>query len=143
MDTTGKSRKKRIYVSALENHDTHVTFPLSASELLNRLAEEGFLVVWEKEWREYRIIRADIEASDALLAVADREWHSSTWKAQELSYAIGDKVQDMPIIPAFVYCLGKTWVDGFSKNFPDVITFLDVDVEKAVAQIKSVLSVEE
>jgi len=137
--------QKQIYISAMESN-FEPRMSQSALELMIRLTEKGFRVQWEKEFRGYPVILSEIESSDALLAIADETWKSSTWMAIEISHALGlgswgERINPNPI-PTFYYPLStrKVWIDYFIEQYPNRIAILDSDIDKAASQIKAKLS---
>ncbi len=145
-ETNMQPNQKRIYISAMENHSAPDELSPAAVELIKRLSDEGFDVTWKKEWREYPMILDYIEASDALLAIVDDVWISSTWMAIEFSHALGipaweGRVNPHPI-PTFVYRLSPSWINGMIENRSGLVNILNPDVEKAIREIKRQLSMD-
>ena len=119
-------------------------FDSQALRLLTTLAEVGYRVVWEKEWRGYDVIEKDIAASNALLAIVDEAWSCSTWMAIEASYAVGeagsgltDNTKIRPI-SIFVYPVASDAPLRFPFNCREHV-LLDRSVQRAVEQIVSAL----
>ena len=119
-------------------------FNEQASKLLKLLQGTGFELYWEKEFRAYKQIEKEIAQSNALLAVVDETWHSSTWMASEVTWANGDgwaihtSSQRMKPIPIFLYPVleKKKW--GWLNDYEGPIV-LDENIHKAVENIKEVL----
>ena len=118
-----------------------------ALHLLARLAEFGYNVVWEKDFRSYDVIELDIAASDALLAIVDSIWTSSTWMAIEATYANGlpgsGITTNLPMtpIPILLYPVDYDLSKHNLHNLWGMreTTLLDLDIEKAVVQVIDVL----
>lgn len=131
----------RIYVSAMETEVEGLPrFDPQAATLLERLSAIGYVVVWEKQHRGYDVIEKDIAASDALLAIVDTTWFSSTWMAIEVTYANGmggsglTTNPPMMPIPVLLYPVAPDIslpsLYGMCETMP-----LVRDVEKAIVQI--------
>lgn len=129
--------------------ETHVRgepiFDHRAEELLKGLNLEGFEVYWEKKHRDYEIIEREIAGCDALLAIVDATWHSSTWMSIEVSWANGywgfssnTPNPRMKPIPIFMYPILEREKWGGLRNFPGPMV-LDLDVSEAISQIKRIL----
>ena len=81
----------KIYISAMETHVSGKSiFDEQAIQLLELLKETGFELFWEKEFRAYKQIEQEISQCQALLAIVDETWQSSTWMASEVTWANGD-----------------------------------------------------
>jgi len=134
---------KRIYVSAMESQvPGRVRFDPTAEDLFDRLESAGFDVYWNKSWRPYEDISAEIAASDAMLAVVDPTWTSSTWMAIEICLALGEHAFGPAIrpIPVFVYPVSPQSEWGFLRTRLDALK-LPRNVEAAFAQVKEALSI--
>ena len=135
----------RIYISAMETEVTGLPrFDPQAAELLASLSEVGYDVFWEKQWRDYTIIEQEIATCDALLAIVDTTWTSSTWMAMEVTWAIGHFSMVNPPsplmkpIPIFIYPVSQDASERFPFNHHAPI-LLDRDASTAVNQIKLTL----
>lgn len=81
-----------IYVSAMEtNISGKQIFDKQAAALLELLKETGVELFWEKRWRDYSRIEQEIASCDALLAIVNKTWQSSTWMASEITWANGQR----------------------------------------------------
>jgi len=118
-------------------------FNKQASELLELLKETGFELIWKKEHRAYRQIEQEIASCNALLAIVDETWQSSTWMASEITWANGQPgathtSQFIKPIPIFLYPVLETnkwrWLKGYEGPI-----VLDKNIHKAVENIKEVL----
>lgn len=133
----------RIYISAMGTLTPEPpTFNPQAVELLKNLQEEGFQLFGNPEWREYEIIEREIASCDALLAIVDWVWQSSTWMASEVTRANGHcgsivtpNTRISPI-PIFLYPILEREKWGWLRDYAGP-TILERDVRKAVLQIKS------
>jgi len=135
----------KIYISAMETLiQGKPVFNAKAGELLKLLKEAGFELYWEKEFRAYKQIEKEIAQSNALLAIVDETWRSSTWMASEVTWANGDSGaihtsnQRMKPIPIFLYPVleKKKW--GWLNDYSGPIV-LDNNIQKAVENIKGIL----
>ena len=130
----------RIYVSAMETEvEGQPRFDPRALRLLTRLAEVGYVVAWEKEFRGYDIIETDLATCDALLAIVDSTWSCSTWMAIEAEYALrgpgSGLTTRMRPIPVLLYPIASDASLRYPFNsYPSVL--LDRNVENAVAQVR-------
>ena len=136
------SQPTRIYISAMETDvEGKPRFDPQAADLLARLSQIGYAAVWEKQHRDYDVIEKDIAASDALLAVVDTTWASSTWMASEVTWAMGDfgametSNPRMTPIPVFLYPVAPDAPLRFPFNYRESV-LLDRDIDLAIAQIR-------
>jgi hypothetical protein len=119
-------------------------FDDQALKLLQLIKELKIDVYWEKEWRAYSIIENEISSSDALLAIVEETWQSSSWMASEVTWANGDigsglgSHQHMKRIPIFLYPILEREKWGWLKNYAGPI-ILDKDIQKAALTIKNEL----
>lgn len=121
-------------------------FDPAATELLDRLTAEGHRLFWNREWREYAQIEREIAACDAVLAIVDETWASSTWMAGELDWAAGGpgvggtgnpRIQPIPV---FFYPIDSERLLNCSYPFGvPGSRVLDRDVGRAVEQVNEVL----
>jgi hypothetical protein len=137
----------KIYISAIETDVTgKPKFDKDASLLLDYLKENGYALFWKKEWRPYQEIEHEIEACDALLAIVDETWTSSTWMASEVTWACGaggaieTSNQAMQPIPVFLFPVGQTSgkTGKFPFGYPGTIT-LDQNATHAAIQMDEFL----
>ncbi len=118
-------------------------FDQHATELLQRLKQAGFVLYWEKVWRDYEIIEREIATCDALLAIVDSTWQSSTWMASEVTWANGQAGatkttnRRMLPIPIFLYPLLEKERWGWLKDYAGPI-LLEREIDKAFAQISRI-----
>ena len=127
------------------NFSRQTIFDKQATELLELLKENGFEIYWEKEWRDYERIEQEIASCDALLAIVDETWQSSTWMASEVTWANGQKGaihtsnQRIKPSPVFLYPVLErekwNWLDGYKGPI-----VLDKDIHKAVATVISMIA---
>jgi hypothetical protein len=143
-ETNGEKQMVRLYISAMETFLTgEPVFDSQAGQLLTRLTREGYLVHWEKQWRSYEIIEQEIAASEALLAIVDETWRSSTWMGSEVTWANGQggalptSNAHIKPIPIFLYPVAevKPWFP-FSYDGP---MLLSRNVDTATRQILDAL----
>jgi len=95
-------------------------------EMLSLLAREGFQIVWFKEQISGDRVFQEIEHCDGLLAIIDRYWLSSTWKAFEATYASGDTPKpDRTFIPkpipTFLMPVSSNLDLGFFKKLDNTV----------------------
>ena len=147
------NQQPRIYISAMDEGFTEVSrLDPQALELLVKLSEIDYDVYWEKQWRGYEIIERDIAGCDALLAVVDDAWLSSTWMENEVLWALGlgsakqTSNPRMALIPVLLYPvypleIGARLRFSFNLRNPGASYLLDSSVEAAVAQVKEILPV--
>ena len=135
-------RPTRIYISAMETEVTGLPrFDPQAADLLEMLSSVEYDVFWQKQWRGYELIEREIAACDALLAVVDTTWSSSTWMASEVTWAMGDfGAMDtanprMAPIPVLLYPVAPDATLRFPFNYREPV-LLERDVDLAVAQIQ-------
>ncbi len=134
--------RPQLYISASETHvEGKTVFDHDAAKFLERLNNLGIKVFWKKEWRDYKIIEKEIASSDALLAIVDSTWTSSTWMASEVTWAMGQcgaidtGNPKMKPIPVFLYpVLEKSNWPLFPREYKGPMT-LSKDIEKAALQI--------
>ena len=111
-----------------------------ASELLKSL-EKQHRLIWVKGWRPYDKIEKEIASCDALLAIVDATWRSSTWMAIEASAALGEAAftgNRQPPIPVLLYPVDRPSAE--KKAFPfdrSGAYVLDRDVSRATAQVNA------
>lgn len=144
MKLVGMTEPVRIYISAMETrYDDHASIDPKAQELIDRVRDAGYNVYWNKIWRPYPEILADIAASSAMLVIVDSTWTSSSWMAVEASWAFGEAGvgEDMiDPIPVFVYPVIAPSQFGWLKGRLDKLMVLDSDVATAVSQIDRALA---
>ena len=135
----------KIYISAMETHvPREQIFDKRANQLLELLKQTGFELYWEKEWRDYERIKQEIASCDALLAIVDKTWQSSTWMASEVTWANGQEEaihrskQRIKPPPIFLYPILEREKWGWLAGIEGPIV-LDRDVHKAIARIIGVL----
>ena len=80
--------------------------------LVTALQRRGFSIYMPFTTREAAVTEREIDRSAGLIALVDRYWSSSTWKASEVTYALdgcgmAHVVPDHPPIPTFIYWLGE------------------------------------
>lgn len=138
-----------IYISAMESHvPEQAVFESQPTELLIRLSKK-FNLFWKKEWRDYAIIEQEISSCNALLAIVDKTWLSSTWMASEVTWANGQcgissrtANSCMKPIPIFAYSLLERRKWGWLESYSNSI-ILDHNIETAVTTITKILSRQE
>lgn len=135
----------RIYISALETEVPGLPrFDERAVWLLDSLASAGLTLFWEKASRPYEQIEREISECQALLAIVDPTWTSSTWMAIEVIWALGHagltSNPQMAPIPVFLYPVDEPRVSAglFPFGWSGTLT-LQRDVQKAVEQILQVM----
>lgn len=133
----------KIYVSAMETHVAgRPVLDAQAADLLALLKRHGHDVCWNKAFRAYETIEEEITGSDALVAIVDSTWTSSTWMASEVTWANGDfgvtSRRPRKTIPVFMYPVVPRSEWGMFKNYTGPIT-LSRDPETAVAQVEEAL----
>ncbi len=114
-----------IYISAMETHVLgKPIFDEQASQLLELLKETGFELFWKKEFRACKQIEQEIASCNALLAIVDETWSSSTWMSSEVTWANGQPgathtSQFMKPIPIFLYPVFEKnkwgWLNGYES----------------------------
>jgi len=129
--------------------ETHVSgkpiFDKQAESLLEVLRELGFELFWNKEYRAYEQIEKEIASCNALLAIVDETWQSSTWMASEVTWASGQagaihtSNQRMKPIPVFLYPVLEKEKWGWLNSHNHSI-ILDRDAHKAVEEVKRLLT---
>lgn len=105
-DSFAQRERVQLYISVL-GIDRQRMKP-RGSAFVATLEQHGFSVFMPFEWRDYHIIEREIDQSDALIALADMDWYSSTWKASEVTYALAgcgafQVVHDHLPIPTFIF----------------------------------------
>ena len=145
------NKPPRIYISAIDTGFTEVPrLDPQALELLAKLSDVGYIVYWEKQCRDYEIIERDIAGCDALLAIVDDVWLSSTWMASEVTWALGlggarqTSNQRMAPIPVLLYTIDPLGIGAylrspFNLRNPSGPHFLESNIEAAVAQVGEIL----
>lgn len=132
------AKQKHIYISAIEHYAE--AFDTRALEVMRRLESHGYTVWWQKQIRPYEIIEQEIADCDALLALIDETWWSSTWMASEVTWAIGEggaidtPNPKMQPIPVFIYWMRESHNRGWLGMRP-MLTFLERDPDEACAAI--------
>ena len=134
-----------IYISAMEAKGQR--FDLSLTKLLDRLTTEGHRLFWNKSWRQYEQIEKEIAACDALVAIVDSTWTSSTWMASEVTWALGlcgaipTSNPKMTPIPVLLYPVdSRRLAEGlFPFGLPGTC-LLDRNVSRAVEQVNEAVS---
>ena len=126
--------------------ETHVQgkpiLDADALKLMDSIKEIGIEVFWKKEWRNYAVIEKEIKACDALLAIVDATWQSSTWMMSEVTWANGQggsglgSNQQIKPIPIFLYPILERDKWGWLNNYEGPVV-LDKDIEKAILTIKN------
>ena len=132
--------KPRIYISALHRElDDIKGVPVSGLELVAALQSAGCSTHMPLRWRSYQEIEQEIDAHDAVVALVDKYWSSSTWKLSEVTYAL-DGVGACRVapqhtsMPTFLFPLDATLDEGFPKTKNPPLP-LPASVDEAVAQI--------
>lgn len=112
---------------------------------ITALEQQGYSVYMPFEWRDYRIIEKEIDQSDALIALADSDWLSSTWKTSEVTYALAgygafQVVQDHSPIPTFIFWNEEPfdiqYLQGDLKNHSSLF-YLPWDIQEATEAVSA------
>jgi hypothetical protein len=136
-----------IYISAMETDvPGRSRFDPQAAELLQALADRGYRLHWEKAKRPYAEIQEEIASCDALLAIVDSTWTSSTWMASEVTWALGElgaieTSNRMKAIPVFLYPVDEDRLEKemFPFGYPGT-RVLHRDVTTAVQQVHAAIA---
>jgi hypothetical protein len=114
-----------------------LVLPRRGLELARRLQHAGVEIVWYLDYWKYAEIESEIARSNALLAIIDTYYFSSTGKSIEITYASGHLAWTRPPItpiPVLVFPIDDTYVRYRRLEAPGRWTILDPDVERAVEQ---------
>ena len=139
--------KLKIYISTLEIESYgSLQIPLIAKKFIDELQKNEFELFIPLKWRDYSIIEKEIDECSALIALVDKYWTSSTWKASEVTYAacgVGafSKNELFTPKPTFIYFLEKMEPCGFMHSINKLI-YLPEDFNKACNIIKSNLNLD-
>jgi hypothetical protein len=129
-----------LFVNSLEQWrqaKPGLVLPRRGLELARRLQHAGVEIVWYLDYWEYAEIEDEIARSNALLAITDIYYFSSTGKSIEITYASGQVAWMRPPItpiPVLVFPIDDTYVRYRRLEAPGRWTILDPDVERAVDQ---------
>jgi len=90
-----KLQSDSIYISEFETKvdlEREVPYEALTMSVIDLCRTEGFNVHRSKNFTSYEEIETKILTSRCLIAIVDKYWTSSTWKQQELLYAMGQFV---------------------------------------------------
>ncbi|PKL18748.1 MAG: hypothetical protein CVV49_04185 [Spirochaetae bacterium HGW-Spirochaetae-5] len=137
--------KQKIYISTFEiENKGSVQIPFAAKKFIEELQKNNFELFIPLKWREYPIIEKEIDECNALIALVDKYWASSTWKASEVTYAacgVGAffKNELFTPKPTFIYFLEKIEPCGYMDSI-DSLIYLPDDFNEACNVIKNTLN---
>lgn len=112
--------------------------PRLAVETVRLLRAQAVDVVWFSNYWDYPVIEEVIAHCDALLAVTDRYYFSSTGKAIELCYATGHRAYSRePIspLPVFVLPVDESHARYRHLETPGTWTILEPSAREAARRI--------
>ncbi len=113
--------------------------PRRGIDLVRALHIAGMAITWYLDCWQFGRIKQDIARSDALLAITDKYYFSSTGKAIELTYATGQRAsgENPPIkpIPVFIFPIDDAYLRYRHLERPGNWTALHADVARASAQV--------
>jgi virulence-associated protein VapD len=103
---------KRIYLSVFDVREDYLRteYDTKLADLLRMLEQEGFEVVYGGKFISYEWIEAQLEQCDAIVAIVDSYWQSSTWKGVELTTRL---------LPTFVVSVPEDFDLGWIKTLED------------------------
>ncbi len=115
-----------------------VALPRLALETVRGLRGSGLDVVWFRDFWDYSFIEETIAKCEALLAITDDGYFSSTGKATELTYAAGQRAhrrEPIPPIRVFVLPVDDSYARYRHMEKPGEWTVLTPEAGSATREI--------
>jgi hypothetical protein len=132
----------RLYLSASEVADEQ------ARRFFEGLKSADYTLIWSRIGQaEHTTIGPTIAACDAVVAVANGVWNTSTYHSMEISYALGDaSYENQPPLdsprPVLVYVDDQEWSERhWIQREIEIgrVERLPADADEAIARIDAVL----